>query len=125
MPIYEYSCEKCGSRIEVIQKISDAPLKRCEKCRGKLAKVVSRTSFQLKGSGWYASDYSTKTAPAGVDKTDKGTDKADKGTDKTDKGTDKTDKGADKTDKGTDKTDKGADKKSESVSKTTAPGDKD
>lgn len=58
MPIYEYICEKCGSHIEVIQKISDAPLKRCSKCRGKLEKTVSRTSFQLKGSGWYVTDYS-------------------------------------------------------------------
>lgn len=58
MPIYEYICEKCGTHIEVIQRISDAPLKRCSKCRGKLEKTVSRTSFQLKGSGWYVTDYS-------------------------------------------------------------------
>lgn len=96
MPIYEYFCEKCGSHIEVIQKISDAPLKRCVKCRGKLEKVVSRTSFQLKGSGWYATEYSPK-APAGKDNAEKGADK----------------------------TEKGADKKSESVAKTTASGDKD
>ncbi len=57
MPIYEYVCEKCGDHIEVIQKVTDAPLKRCKKCRGKLEKIISRTSFQLKGSGWYASDY--------------------------------------------------------------------
>lgn len=73
MPIYEYVCEKCGSHIEVMQKISDAPLKRCQKCRGKLGKVVSRTSFQLKGGGWYASDYSRKAS--NVDKTDKSADK--------------------------------------------------
>src|SRR5205823_1445335 len=48
MPIYKYNCEKCGSQVEVIQKVSDPPLKRCAKCRGKLAKAVSRTSFQLK-----------------------------------------------------------------------------
>ncbi len=60
MPIYEYVCEKCGSHTEVIQKISDPPLKRCSKCRGKLEKTISRTSFQLKGSGWYATDYSRK-----------------------------------------------------------------
>jgi putative FmdB family regulatory protein len=60
MPIYEYICEKCGAHIELIQKISDAPLKRCGKCRGKLEKTVSRTSFQLKGSGWYVTDYSRK-----------------------------------------------------------------
>lgn len=77
MPIYEYLCEKCGSHIEVIQKISDPPLKRCGKCRGKLEKTVSRTSFQLKGSGWYVTDYSHKgnsvadSAPAGKGKSDK------------------------------------------------------
>ena len=64
MPIYGYVCEKCGSQMEVMQRFSDAPLKRCRKCRGKLGKVVSRTSFKLKGSGWYATDYSSKPAPA-------------------------------------------------------------
>lgn len=107
MPIYKYSCEKCRSQVEVIQKVSDPPLKRCEKCRGKLAKAVSRTSFQLKGSGWYATDYpAAKTAPS-----DKG--KAEMSDDKPDK------KNEDRPDKST------ADKKSESVSKTTASGDKD
>jgi putative FmdB family regulatory protein len=81
MPIYEYICEKCGSHIEVIQKISDAPLKRCAKCRGKLEKTVSRTSFQLKGSGWYVTDYSRKDASAGKG-APAGTDKAEKVSDK-------------------------------------------
>jgi putative FmdB family regulatory protein len=58
MPIYEYICGKCGSHTEVLQKITDEPLKRCSECRGKLEKIVSRTSFQLKGSGWYQTDYS-------------------------------------------------------------------
>jgi putative FmdB family regulatory protein len=77
VPIYEYICEKCGSQVEVMQKVSDAPLKRCQKCRGRLEKIVSRTSFQLKGSGWYVSDYSGKTASKSADKTDK-TEKAEK-----------------------------------------------
>ena len=64
MPMYRYVCEKCGSQMEVMQKISDAPLKRCKKCRGKLEKAVSRTSFTLKGSGWYATDYSRKAENA-------------------------------------------------------------
>jgi putative FmdB family regulatory protein len=104
MPIYEYRCQKCGSHIEVIQKLSDPPLKRCAKCRGKLEKVVSRTSFQLKGSGWYATDYSRKDGAASKDKTEKGSDKPEKGGDRTEKGTEK---------------------KSESVSKTTASRDTD
>jgi putative FmdB family regulatory protein len=71
MPMYEYVCEKCGSHTEVIQKVSDAPLKRCQKCRGKLEKMVSRTSFQLKGSGWYLSDYSRKSNASSADKAEK------------------------------------------------------
>lgn len=59
MPIYEYVCEKCGNHLEVMQKVTDEPLKRCSNCRGKLEKIISRTSFQLKGSGWYKSDYSS------------------------------------------------------------------
>lgn len=81
MPIYEYICEKCGSHIEVLQRISDAPLKRCTTCRGKLEKTVSRTSFQLKGSGWYVTDYSSKDSPAGKG-APVGTDKAEKVSDK-------------------------------------------
>ena len=73
MPIYEYVCEKCGSQIEASQKVSDPPLKKCQNCRGKLKKVISRTSLQLKGGGWYASDYARKSS--GVDKTDKSADK--------------------------------------------------
>lgn len=76
MPIYKYLCEKCGNHVEVIQKVSDKPPKRCEKCRGRLSKIVSRTSFQLKGSGWYASDYSRKDATKGNDKPEKKVDKS-------------------------------------------------
>jgi putative FmdB family regulatory protein len=79
MPIYEFVCEKCGSRIEIIQRVGDAPPKRCRKCRGKLQKAISRTSFQLKGSGWYATDYPHKQAAPSKDKPEKsGADKADK-----------------------------------------------
>jgi putative FmdB family regulatory protein len=73
MPIYRYVCEKCGARTEVIQKVNDAPLKRCRTCRGKLEKDVSRTSFQLKGGGWYLTDYSRKSATASSDKSEKST----------------------------------------------------
>ncbi|MBM3802634.1 MAG: zinc ribbon domain-containing protein [Acidimicrobiia bacterium] len=57
MPIYEYRCEKCDSHFEVIQKFSDKPLKFCSNCKGRLIKLISQTSFQLKGSGWYVTDY--------------------------------------------------------------------
>jgi putative FmdB family regulatory protein len=75
MPIYEYVCEKCGAQIEVMQKVGDAPLKRCQKCRGKLEKIVSRTSFQLKGSGWYMTDYSRKTPASAAEKSEKSSEK--------------------------------------------------
>lgn len=67
MPIYEYRCQSCGDVTEVIQKITDKPLRRCGKCSGKLKKLISRTSFQLKGAGWYSQGYSNappKPAPA-------------------------------------------------------------
>lgn len=68
MPIYEYVCGKCGDHIELLQKVGDPAPKRCAKCKkGKMEKVISRTSFQLKGSGWYVSDYASKTP---VGKTD-------------------------------------------------------
>ncbi len=57
MPIYEYECLACGRTIEAFQKFSDAPLTRCQHCQGRLKKLISNTSFQLKGSGWYVTDY--------------------------------------------------------------------
>ncbi len=68
MPIYEYECDKCGSHLEVLQKVGDKPLARCSKCRGKVRKVVSRSSFQLKGSGWYVTDYANKASGATSEK---------------------------------------------------------
>src|SRR5205809_1130294 len=63
MPIYEYQCKKCGE-FEVMQKITDESLKRCPTCRGKVTKLMSSTSFQLKGTGWYATDYARKEGKA-------------------------------------------------------------
>jgi putative FmdB family regulatory protein len=59
MPIYEYACQKCGNVVEVFQKISDKGPGKCPKCGGKLARVLSQTSFQLKGGGWYKDLYSS------------------------------------------------------------------
>jgi putative FmdB family regulatory protein len=64
MPIYEYSCKKCGAHMEVMQKISDKPLARHAKCGGKLEKEWSRTGFQFKGTGWYVTDYAGKKSDA-------------------------------------------------------------
>jgi putative FmdB family regulatory protein len=56
MPIYEYRCEQCGD-FEEMQRITDPPLTRCPKCHKKVKRLISNTSFQLKGSGWYVTDY--------------------------------------------------------------------
>lgn len=63
MPLYEYQCSKCGNVFEVIQKFSDEPLTIHEGCGGEVVKLISRSAFQLKGSGWYATDYARSPAP--------------------------------------------------------------
>lgn len=60
MPIYEYECLKCGKTIEALQKFSDPPLSQCEHCDGDVRKLLSMSTFHLKGSGWYVTDYSGK-----------------------------------------------------------------
>jgi putative FmdB family regulatory protein len=60
MPIYEYECTKCGHQIEAWQKFSDPPLTECEHCHGKMKKLISQSTFHLKGSGWYVTDYASK-----------------------------------------------------------------
>ncbi|RPI36228.1 MAG: zinc ribbon domain-containing protein [Nitrospiraceae bacterium] len=60
MPIYEYVCEKCNSHLEIIQKITEEPLTTCPDCKGQLKKMISNTSFVLKGTGWYVTDYASK-----------------------------------------------------------------
>ncbi len=62
MPIYEYECQACGETSEAIQKFSDAPLTTCGRCGGALKKLVSQSSFHLKGTGWYVTDYAGKKA---------------------------------------------------------------
>jgi putative FmdB family regulatory protein len=91
MPVYEYQCSSCKHIEEAFQKISDAPLTVCPRCQGKLSKLISHSSFHLKGSGWYVTDYggtksrsdssqekspdsSTKTTCAAASETAKNTD---------------------------------------------------
>jgi len=64
MPIYEYQCQKCGT-FEVTQRITEKPLGKCPNCKGKVKKLISNTSFQLKGTGWYVTDYARKDKGAG------------------------------------------------------------
>jgi putative FmdB family regulatory protein len=73
MPVYEYACEKCGHEFEASQRITDEPIKTCPKCKArKVKRLISQTSFVLKGGGWYSDLYSS----GGKDKGDK--DKGDK-----------------------------------------------
>lgn len=69
MPIYEYRCQACGHELEALQRFSDAPLRACPECgKEELAKLVSAAGFQLKGSGWYATDFKNSgKKPAGKD----------------------------------------------------------
>jgi len=61
VPIYEYECVKCGHKKEVVQKFSDAPLTECTECHGGMKKLISQSTFHLKGTGWYVTDYASKS----------------------------------------------------------------
>jgi putative FmdB family regulatory protein len=65
MPLYEYQCDACGHRFEVIRKFSDSPLETCPKCGGAVRKLQSAPAFHLKGSGWYVTDYAKKDGGSG------------------------------------------------------------
>ncbi len=78
MPIYEYICKSCGEKIEKLQKVNEPALLSCPACEGELYRPISRTSFRLKGGGWYADGYSspkekttTKEEPGKSDKPEK------------------------------------------------------
>ena len=60
MPIYEYECSSCGHIEEVWQKFSDPPVSSCTLCSGEMKKLISQSTFHLKGSGWYVTDYASK-----------------------------------------------------------------
>jgi len=62
MPLYEYQCNVCGERTELIQKLSDPPSSHCPKCGGEMKKLISAPAIQFKGSGWYKTDYASKPA---------------------------------------------------------------
>jgi len=64
MPIYEYKCTECQHRLEKLQKMSDDPLKDCPECgKSSLTKLVSASSFKLKGTGWYETDFKGGNKP--------------------------------------------------------------
>src|SRR5688572_17472789 len=71
MPIYEYRCSSCGHQQEFLQKVSDAPLTTCTSCgKPDFSKMLTAAGFQLKGSGWYATDFKSKPAAASTPSTD-------------------------------------------------------
>ena len=72
MPIYEYRCLDCGHQFELMQKFSDPPAETCTSCSGTVQKLISRSAFHLKGSGWYVTDYGRNGSANGkaTDKTD-------------------------------------------------------
>ncbi len=73
MPIYEYRCASCGHELEALQKISEPPLTDCPAChKAELVKRVSAAGFQLKGSGWYVTDFRNKAAKPSTTKDAKG-----------------------------------------------------
>jgi putative FmdB family regulatory protein len=67
VPIYEYQCEHCGV-FEEMQRITDPALTKCPKCRRKVRRLISNTSFQLKGTGWYVTDYARSGGGKDADK---------------------------------------------------------
>ncbi|MCG6930096.1 MAG: zinc ribbon domain-containing protein [Desulfofustis sp.] len=71
MPVYEYECKNCQQIFEVQQKIADDPLTACPRCHGTVRKLMSMTSFQLKGGGWYADGYASAAGKSSNHETDK------------------------------------------------------
>ena len=66
MPLYEYQCEACAHRFEVIQKFSDSPVDSCPNCAGPVRKLISSPAIQFRGSGWYVTDYAKKADSRGA-----------------------------------------------------------
>ena len=75
MPIYEYQCSQCKERHEVIQRFSDAPMTHCPSCGGDMKKLPSSPAIQFKGSGFYKTDYASKSTSTAEPKTETKTDK--------------------------------------------------
>ena len=91
MPFYEYQCTKCGHEEEVLQKISDKPLKKCPSCgKSSMQKKVSAAAFRLKGSGWYETDFKSGQKNNIAEKNVAGETTAEKKTGTTKKTADKT-----------------------------------
>ena len=64
MPLYEYECEQCQQRTEIIQRFDDPPLATCPECGGAVRRLLSAPAVQFKGTGWYVTDYASKKPAA-------------------------------------------------------------
>ena len=108
MPIYEYHCERCDQKFEVMQKFSDEPVAVHEGCGGAVERLISSSALQFKGSGWYVTDYAKKNGSAPSKSESKGESKGDSKSDsKSDSGSGKKDTApAAKSEPSTAKTDK-------------------
>ncbi|MFJ1267721.1 FmdB family zinc ribbon protein [Legionella lytica] len=74
MPIYEYQCTNCHHHFDLMQKISDEPVKQCPECeKDTVIKLISAAGFQLKGTGWYATDFKNKNSTPSTTSTSKET----------------------------------------------------
>ena len=71
MPLYEYQCKQCAERVEIIQRVSDPPYSRCPKCGGQMRKLISSPAIQFKGSGFYKTDYASKSEGSAESKGEK------------------------------------------------------
>ncbi len=115
MPIYEYECSKCGV-FEVTQRITEKPLGKCPTCRNKVRKLISNTSFQLKGSGWYITDYGRGK---GVNE-EKRENSGDKGSSESGKGSSESGKGSSESGKGSSESGKGSSESGKSTESKTS-----
>jgi putative FmdB family regulatory protein len=70
MPLYEYECQQCGERVEIIQRTSDPTYEHCPKCGGEMKKLASAPAIQFKGSGFYKTDYPSKSSTTSESKGD-------------------------------------------------------
>lgn len=77
MPIYEYRCLDCGHQFEIMQKFSDPPAETCTSCSGTVQKLISRSAFHLKGSGWYVTDYGRNGSTQGKTESKSGSEGSD------------------------------------------------
>ncbi|MBW1764697.1 MAG: zinc ribbon domain-containing protein [Deltaproteobacteria bacterium] len=82
MPFYEYQCTECGKLTEILQKMSDPPVSSCGSCAGKMKKLISQSTFHLKGSGWYVTDYADNSSSSNAKSTNTSDDSSKKDTKK-------------------------------------------